>query len=241
MKIPHFLSFCPLFITILLLGNGCSKSKTEQFLTKKAYLDQKMEQLNPPKYPNNSKQNRLENSNLVLHLENDYNKLPDWKRQPYETMETWLNRIEKLLTSKYDQIQELKGSYEKELQQENAIASQIQTVIKRNNHLKTLFDESLDNNSTTIEQESGFYTNVPTPHFSIHLVQKGETLYSIAMDYFGNKEKIQKIILWNQGWIRHPNELVAGLALVIFAEDANEKDPKIVENYLYSLQQSSTL
>ena len=68
--------------------------------------------------------------------------------------------------------------------------------------------------------------------FTIYMVQHGETLFSIAMKHYGSSDMVKEIMLWNQGWIRSSDELIAGMGLVLFPLDSEQKNKQIVEQYL---------
>ena len=41
---------------------------------------------------------------------------------------------------------------------------------------------------------------------------------------------------WNQGWIRNEDTLMAGLGLLLFPEDAKEKDPGAVSSMMKKIK-----
>ena len=49
----------------------------------------------------------------------------------------------------------------------------------------------------------------------IHLVQQGETLYSLAEKYYGNKKDWRKIWTANRNRLTNPNDLPVGMKLII--------------------------
>jgi hypothetical protein len=67
-------------------------------------------------------------------------------------------------------------------------------------------------------------------------VRSGDTLFSIANEYYNEPDKIKEIVLWNQAWVRFPEEILAGLALILFPEESTYKNPKVVENYIQRLR-----
>lgn len=48
-----------------------------------------------------------------------------------------------------------------------------------------------------------------------HWVKKGETLYSIARQYYGTENQWRKIYYANDRRLRHPDELPVGIKLII--------------------------
>jgi len=49
----------------------------------------------------------------------------------------------------------------------------------------------------------------------IHIVQSGETLYSISRKYYGSADKLGKILEVNRLLIKEPNKLAPGTKLII--------------------------
>ena len=46
---------------------------------------------------------------------------------------------------------------------------------------------------------------------------------------------VREIMMWNQGWVRDSNHLIAGLGLVLFYDTNEQQGQKIVDNYLKQL------
>ena len=47
---------------------------------------------------------------------------------------------------------------------------------------------------------------------------------------------VEQILLWNQEWVRHANEIIAGITLVLFPVDAEETGQQVVNIYLEKLE-----
>jgi len=157
-----------------------------------------------------------------------------WQRQPYETVDEWLERIQQCMCMNRDTILNLEEEYHALQAREQGLATKIQSFISKNEHLRELRSQLNDEE----RQNSDFkgLSSGENPPFTIHLVQRGETLYSIAMQHYHSREMVDNMMRWNQGWIRHPDELIAGLGLVLFPADSKAVGQKVVANYLEELQ-----
>lgn len=235
-RIPLPFVLFPLVFTLLgLWMAGCQRHRYDcddtaysGSYTKRAYLEQKANRDEAPA----TRLDEPAEAALVLDLtECDYD--ASWERQPYETVDEWLERIQHCMCLNRDTIRSLEDEYERLQGEESQYATRIQGLIKKNERLRALHSEASQ------EQYSNkTFEDLPTdapPPFTVHVVQKGETLFSIAMRYYGSGDMVNKIMLWNQGWIRHPHELYAGLGLVLFNEASTAAGQKVVEQYIESL------
>jgi Tfp pilus assembly protein FimV len=68
---------------------------------------------------------------------------------------------------------------------------------------------------SSVEENNGLQTTTPEKPLRIHVVQKGETLSSIAQKYYGSHRSWQKILNANRDKLPDPNRLVPGSRLII--------------------------
>lgn len=162
-----------------------------------------------------------------------------WERYPYETVEEWVDRLQSILRVNRDALLLLMEQYETLENQERGLARSIQELSRQNESLrKELSDRDPSSSETMGSLAMSSSAQQEYAPFTLHLVQRGETLYSIARHYYNNPEMVSSILLWNQGWIRHPEELVAGLSLVLFPEGYELQDTQVVDRYLRELEVS---
>ncbi|SCA63681.1 hypothetical protein SCG7086_AZ_00130 [Chlamydiales bacterium SCGC AG-110-P3] len=154
----------------------------------------------------------------------------EWERKTYETADDWLERLHLTLCTNSQQIGVLERMHAEIATEEQAQAREIQALLRRNEQLRILASEASDSSHAEAAYRDVVLRGAPP--FVVHLVKPGDTLYSIAMKYYGTSDTVSQIVSWNQGWIRHPNELVAGLGLVLFSRDHRGSAQQTVDQYL---------
>jgi hypothetical protein len=216
MNIDYFYSFsrfciCTCFV---FLAVSCQKKKEESVPSsvKKAYDQQKAAKSMPLEVTDNE----FNESDLII--EPSYKIRSEWKRQAYESNQEWLERLQAILEQGYS-ILDLDELYLGELSKEKeSVIAEIQKLRTSNNSMEgTLLEGSLEGIAKL--QQPGTRQQSSQLPFLVHLVKPGDTLYSIAMKYYQSGEMVDEILSWNQAWIRHSDEIVAGMGLVLFVND----------------------
>lgn len=159
--------------------------------------------------------------------------LPQWRRRAYESVEQWLERIESELHEKQFQINEMEVSLQGLEEKERELARKVQLYRKGNAELRSKISPPQEE---TLAFSASSQPQLAPPPFLIHLVKKGETLFSISMDHYGTGKKIPELMQWNQGWVRYPEDILAGMALVLFHEGAQDTSPYVVDRYLEEVE-----
>jgi hypothetical protein len=155
----------------------------------------------------------------------------EWERRPYETIEEWRERLQCQLCMNYDAIRTLEAEYQDLETNERQNAMAIRDLVLKNEHLR---QQSIQAREEFAEANQGLINTAPPP-FTVHFVQKEDTLVSIAREYYNDPDRVKDILLWNQGWIRHPDELVAGLGIVLFADNVKLTGEQAVYKYMQHL------
>lgn len=188
---------------------------------------------------------------LVLMIEED--PMGEWQRLPHETVEQWFARIYRELVRRHEIILDLEQNLDALSLEESEKVTRLQESVRKSEELRAMlevWEEPADSSFASGDSGAGFRegeialkeieasaTSLPRdPGFMIHLVKKGETLYSIAQHYYGDGEMAREILLWNQGWIRSPYELLAGSGIILFPKDAQHKKQQVVDTYLRKLE-----
>jgi hypothetical protein len=215
---------------IALIGStACTQKKTWPNYAQEAYLEQRARMLTEPKPPNVDQESK---DDLIVEVEpSEYD--PMWHRKNFETIEQWLERINILIQSNQEIIQVAQNEMEDVQAKNRLIQDQMQDLSRQSQIMKQqLLDPEKLKQDVTIPK---LVKGLP---FLIHLVEEGETLFSIANRYYGKnqKQKIAEIMRWNQGWIRNEDTLMAGLGLLLFPEDAKEKDPDAVSSMMKKIK-----
>jgi gas vesicle protein/phage tail protein X len=154
-----------------------------------------------------------------------------WEMQSYETIDDWSKRITRSLSANQEILDEDKDELATLIEKEQALSEDIQSLLQVNEQL----EQSIAENRSAFEQAENTLHLVPP--FKIHLVQKGETLYSLAMKYYGSAEAVPAIMQWNRGWIRYPNVLLAGVPLVLYSNLQETSNSSKMSRFILSLQQ----
>ncbi|MDF2549792.1 MAG: hypothetical protein K0S07_859 [Chlamydiales bacterium] len=161
---------------------------------------------------------------------------PHWQRQPYETIDDWTLRLQEQLSLNDLILNGLKENYEELTLKESETAEAIQDLIYKNQQMGTLLTQ--EKSQAARREKKLFGVNLPAPPFSFYLIKPKDTLYSIALKRFRNKEAMQNILLWNQGWIRYPTEIVAGQCLILFHEEGANRSLETANHYFKSLNEA---
>jgi len=208
--------------------SSCQHNKEQLDYTQQAYEEQQMDCMEPLSPP---PRDEISCEELTLKIESCVEK-PEWQRKPYETIDSWLDRIRNILLvnqKRIDELREQKAGLAKEQQQHTG---KMNALIERNEQLRQEMSEAIDENAPP---EHTITISTPPAPFTVYVVRKGDTLFSIAMKHYGTGTMVRDILLWNQGWIRDPHELVAGMGIVLFTPEAKDTRQQIVEQYLHQV------
>ncbi|MFT4552017.1 MAG: phage host-nuclease inhibitor protein Gam [Chlamydiales bacterium] len=213
-----------MFLFILL---GCTPKQKGTNYARRAFLEQEAQKRHTPTIP------RLDEPGIHdILVDVDAYRSEDWERHQYESVDQWSSRMQRLLEINRDALafsnKELADLEKVEIE----TAAQVSDLVKRNDSLIRQISKPMDKESRERDDEGA----IPTADFTIDLIRKGETLYSIAMKNYETAAMVKDIAIWNQGWIRHPDEVLAGLAVVLFPEEAREKQSAVVDEYLKKLR-----
>jgi hypothetical protein len=115
-------------------------------------------------------------------------------------------------------------------QKQKTYTDQIEVLVHQNQNMKQRLQDPEKLLTYEGDQWVGF-----EPPFGVYMVEKGETLFSIARNYYKGTDMVPMIVKWNQGWIRNENNIMAGLGLVLFRKSVEDKSPQAVERYLEQL------
>jgi hypothetical protein len=172
---------------------------------------------------------QIDPSKRTLDLTEEMNK--EWQRLPWETIDDWIERIQNQLVLNNNLILQLRDKLSTVLENEKEVVNRLQVSIAANEKMRHMVDALAPKDEfAAADQQLG--NTLPPANFRVHLVSRGETLYSIANYYYDDPGMVDEIMLWNQGWLRTPHQLLAGIALVLFDENAPEKNEQIVEEYI---------
>jgi len=216
-------------LTTLILGfSGCQHRKKDDDYVQREYREQRdmrSDRLSTPA------QDEQDSSEFVLQIEPPLEKR-EWQRRPYETIDDWLDRLRHILLANQDIINELRTD-SAELDEDQAKhAAKLGALIKRNEQLRAEINKPKDKEPHVMQTVA---TPAPIAPFTVHVVKRKETLFSIAMEHYGTGAMVKEIMLWNQGWIRDPDALVAGMGLVLFPVQAGDTHQKVVDQYLHQV------
>jgi LysM repeat protein len=153
-----------------------------------------------------------------------------WEMQSYETIDDWSNRIARSLTTNQEVLDQDKEELAMLIEKEQSLSEDIQSLLQVNEQL----EQHISENRSAFKKAEGTLHLVPP--FKIHLVQRGETLYSLAMKYYGSADAIPTIMQWNRGWIRYPNVLLAGTPLVLYSNLKETNNSSKMSRFITSLQ-----
>jgi LysM repeat protein len=223
----------PLVISVATaLFPSCQKNPPHNTYSQRAYLnEQSKQELSTLTTP----MNQPTRNDLRVSLPNYQN--DKWERQPYESLEAWAKRLREAVENNNDSFILLQDDYNRTHTEEQHLLQQIEEFKTTNVIIEKRIKEYQNNlNDNTTSSAQSFIVSQKIP-FTIHLVAKNETLYSLAKLHYGNPAKVKDIIKWNQNWMRTPQTLMAGLGLVLFYEDTKaEKGQSIVNTYIREVQ-----
>lgn len=226
----HFLTLCCLVASAL----GCTScaprqgaSLSSHYSTAKAYYAQAPALPERDPYPKDAP----DVDERLVHLEPPAE--DQWERRAYESVDEWWLRVRKLLYSHHEEIRKGEFLLSGLETQQHELITQIKEILQRNKEIRSKME---DLESQREEKTEGPRYHLPSAPFAVHLVRKGDTLYSISQRYFGNGDRINDILFWNQGWIRHPEELLAGIGLVLFDKRPDDADVQLVDRYLAEIR-----
>lgn len=218
-----FISFF-LFMTFVV---ACSHPKKPSNYAKRIYLEQeskKQQKIKPPQL------NELGEKDVLLDVSAREEK--EWDRRSYESIDEWVTRMQELLSLNKETLDFSREELRDAERLERIVASQVAGFVKRNDELQRLINQPLEQ---LAREEMNIEAFIPAD-FTLYLIRKGDTLFSLATDYYESAEMVKDITKWNRGWIRHPDEIIAGIALVMFPLEAEEKKVEIVDEYLKKLR-----
>lgn len=162
-----------------------------------------------------------------------------WARQPYESIDDWTDRLQRCLCTQRDTITNLEEEYQSLEKREKELTSSLQSLIGQTEGLRKQWETKKSRIVATPPPPLPGLQPVAEAPFMVYVVQKGDTLCSIARKYYHDASKWHDILRWNAGWIRHPNELVAGVGLALFPKERPQGTEKDVEDYVAGLTETS--
>lgn len=235
-----------IFLLLIILSAACCKKtcyntaisddqcqSDQSYYARRAYLEQRAKEGSIPAMSTHN----VSEGELILDLTEESLEA-EWARLPYETVDNWIARIQEVLRTNRDTLQMLESDFGAVEQQEREMVNEMQALIRQNRELREMIGE--ETLTLAFEKQMGLHTGQENQRqevqpFHLHLVKEGETLFSITQHYYGSKEAIRKVMQWNQGWIRNPHQVIAGMGLLLFPEEAPVKNEEIVESYLHQL------
>lgn len=159
-----------------------------------------------------------------------------WERQPYETIEQWHERIRCELCSNNSELIRLEEEQRHLISDTQERAEALHQLVAANQQLRSMLQNMVD-----VGQPSREYRDIalkPQEPFIVHVVKPGQTLYSIAMHYYDDPDMVSAIIEWNQGWIRSPEEMPAGIGLVLFENRQVGGSSRLIDQYVSELRRT---
>jgi hypothetical protein len=215
------------FFTFSLISSCYQPRKNWPNYAQESYLEQRSKMKSEPK-PLSIDQNSDE-SFFIVKEGKEYD--PMWIRKNYETIEQWIDRInfliemnQEIIKLGHDELLILKNKNQE-------LVGSIQELNKQSEGMKLdLVKNEVTNN---FFNDQRIKKKVP---FIIHFVEEGDTLYGISMQFYGKGNKIKNIMQWNQGWIRRESSVLAGLGLILFPEEAKEKNSDAVSVFMKKIK-----
>lgn len=215
------------FLLCVLALTACShRSKDDAYYTRKAYKEQRWRQDGPRKSASVDQQSHAD---ALLSLDEEIRE--EWQRLPWETVDEWMERIQTHLALNRERISALRDTLGVQQTEEKRVVASLQAVIAKNEEMRELVSE-LQPKDGLAQADIELFQSLPEPTFRLHLIRRGDTLFSIANYYYQDPQMITDIMLWNQGWLRNQHQLLAGVAIVLFDSNTAEKNEQVVEEYL---------
>lgn len=224
MSIYHYLCLISSLLVV-----SCQSPRAHLTYAEKDYLKNKSKQLYSGQKDQINQPTR-EDLRVDTH---DY-RYDSWERQGYETIEEWTNRLASLLELNRDLYLLNKPKFESLREQELSSLSQIHKLKKLNSSIEKWIEKHTNavNDKITVKG-----INLGQAPFTVHIVKKGESLCSISRLYYGTHEKAEQIFSWNQSWLRNPNQLLTGTALVLFFDLSKvDRNQSIVNLYMQKVE-----
>ncbi len=152
-----------------------------------------------------------------------------WQKQSYETIDDWVSRLKTSLKENHRQLKEKQLAVQVLKKQQEDLSNKVNQLTTRNYQL-----------TDKLQQKEGVAEKVKRdlpliPPFKVHLVRRGDTLFSIANQYYKDPSMVSKIMSWNRGWIRYANQLAAGIPLVLFSPGAAPSSQTTVLRFISTL------
>lgn len=227
----RFVLFAFFFSLGLIFSCGCAMKRSVLPYAHRDYLKQqalrRSENIEP-------RLDEAKAEDVLLDMDVNSSERKEWERQAYESIDEWALRIKSLLEVNQDAIRFSKGELEGLQETEKKTVEEIKRVIYVNEDLKKQISKPMEKSS----REEVIEEAIIPADFDIFVVREGDTLFSISMEHYESAEMIKEISMWNQGWVRHPDEIIAGLGLVLFPKKAQEKHTRVVEEYIHRLRPS---
>jgi hypothetical protein len=219
---------------LLSFSYGCNTSRKDPTYAQAAYRQEQSARISSQVTPVSMDQKTRED----LRLDEPNFDINYLEQKQSESYSEWKKRIkEQFLQNRdlytyfyqeFERLEALRQTHQKELEEIKQINTTLEGRIKGYHESPELAKS--DPTFAALSQK------IP---FTIHLVQPNETLYSISQAYYGTGDKVDDIISWNQGWIRSPQQLLAGLTLVLFFQDRQaERGQTTVNKYIREIQKS---
>ncbi len=159
-----------------------------------------------------------------------------WEQQRHESVSDWLARINELLESNSEELKLAERELIELLEEEKQLNARINLFVRKNQEMRNHEPRKAQEEDSTKEgQVKPKTADIQFP-FTVHLVQEGDTLYSIAEKYYASGDRYQDLFLWNQGWVRDEDHIVAGLGLVLFLPHVKKKNEKTIAQYIMRLE-----
>ncbi len=232
----RFILLCLLSFACVGCGNAWRTGKSQaeadnSEYARKAYREQRIKE---GLDKDNQKMDQLSEKDLLVEITED----PEarWAKLPYETAEEWLERMNATLRAQNDELISMQRALDGTQETERSKVSEIQQLLQVQQDLREAVAAQARAREENKDNEFQDANEKAAPEFFIHLVKPKDTLYSIAMHYYGNKEKVADILRWNQLWVRSEYELIAGLGLILFPAGVNEPSTQVVEKFIDEME-----
>lgn len=141
-----------------------------------------------------------------------------WHQHPYETPHDHMARLATLAESEETSLTLLEEELTRLLEKKASILEKISRLESQKEKLE----------STFLKEPAPLS---PSP-FTLYLVCPGDTLYSLALRYYGSGAFFTSIAEWNADWVQDPNQITAGMALLLFSSPGQLQDTLSLADYL---------